>query len=97
MSQLIIATVTHTPILHNGKRYEVGHQIELSQAEFDRLAYYLQFLGEKSPLDDDDKIKQEAKQIADELEQQDQADSEKAESEKAEADTVKPKRTRSKA
>lgn len=34
-------TVKDTPILHDGKRYEVGDTIELEQATADELAIYL--------------------------------------------------------
>lgn len=62
----ITAKVTHTPILYNGKRYEVGSVISVPETEYPNMKYYL-----SEPLSDDNVAKTEAKQIADELEQAD--------------------------
>lgn len=41
MSKTIKAVVKHTALLHNGVRYEVGSEIELTEQESKNLAYYL--------------------------------------------------------
>ncbi|MDH2999167.1 hypothetical protein A1D23_03480 [Chelonobacter oris] len=46
MSKLIKAVVKHTALLHNGVRYEVGGEIELTEQEAQSLAYYLEVTGE---------------------------------------------------
>lgn len=38
---LLICVVAHTAILHNGKRYDVGEEISLTEDEYHRLAVYV--------------------------------------------------------
>lgn len=38
---LLTCIVAHTAILHNGKRYDVGEEINLSEAQYKRLSHYL--------------------------------------------------------
>lgn len=38
---VLIAVVAHTAILHNGKRYDVGDEIALTENEYHRLAVYV--------------------------------------------------------
>lgn len=71
MSNIITAQVAHTPIIHNGKHYNVGESLELPENEFIELQYYLQKTGETAPLTGatDEQIQAEAAAIADEMEQ----------------------------
>ncbi len=38
---VLTAVVAHTAILHNGKRYDVGDEIALTEDEYHRLAVYV--------------------------------------------------------
>lgn len=38
---LVTCVVAHTAILHNGKRYDVGDEIRLTELEAQRLAVYV--------------------------------------------------------
>ena len=86
----VIATIKHTPLLHNGEYYPVGTRIKLSEQTAQELAYYLTDVEEVKETEDatqaDADNIQEAKKIADEL---DAADAENA--------TTKASKKRSKA
>lgn len=83
----ITAKVMHTPILYNGKRYEIGSVISVPETEYPNMKYYL-----SEPLSDDDVAKTEAKQIANELDQVDaESKSDEAEAKPDEAEE-KPKK-----
>lgn len=47
---LITAVVAHTALWHNNQHYPVGAKIEVTESEFEKLAYYLkQEEGESVP------------------------------------------------
>ena len=74
---LIIAIVAHTALWHNNKHYPVGAEIELPEAEFNALAYYLVRKDEESTSteqSDTVDIAAEAKSIADEMDAATQAE-----------------------
>lgn len=88
MSNIITAQVAHTPIIHNGKHYNVGDSLELPENEFIELQYYLQKTGENAPLASvtDPQVQAEAAAIADEMEQ--------AQAEQTETQTTKTTRAK---
>ncbi|MDO9937341.1 hypothetical protein Q7434_06080 [Glaesserella parasuis] len=91
------AKVKHTALLHNGKRYEVGDDIELTEQEAQGLAYYLELIDSKAEennvettkvkdtakADEATKVQAEATAIADELDAKEAEATEKATKEKA--------------
>lgn len=93
MSNIITAQVAHTPIIHNGKHYNVGESLELPENEFIELQYYLQKTGETAPLAGatDEQIQTEAATIADEMEQ---AQVEQTQAEQTETQTTKTTRAK---
>lgn len=40
--QVVIAIVTTAAIIHNGKRYEIGEEIEVTESEFEQNRLYLE-------------------------------------------------------
>lgn len=87
------AKVKHTALLHNGKRYEVGDDIELTEQEAQSLAYYLELpIGDDAKknnvktateedatkADETAKVQAEAIAIADELDAKEAEATEKA-------------------
>lgn len=103
MSNIITAQVAHTPIIHNGKHYNVGDSLELPENEFIELRYYLQKTGKKAPPASvsDAQVQAEAAAIADEMEQAqveqaqvEQAQAEQVQAEQAETQTTKTKRAK---
>ena len=93
MSNIITAQVAHTPIIHNGKHYNVGDTLKLPENEFIELQYYLQKTGETASLAGaiDEQIQAEAAAIADEIEQ---AQAEQTQAEQAETQTTKTTRAK---
>ena len=79
---VLTAAVAHTAILHNGKRYDVGEEISLTEAEYHRLAVYVTLKDAKAL----EKAKAEAEAIAQALVEQ--AKAEALEKAKAEAEAT---------
>lgn len=77
---LLICVVAHTAILHNGKRYDVGEEIALTEDEYHRLAVYVTLKDAKAL----EKAKAEAEAIAQALVEQANAEAE-AKAKEAEA------------
>ena len=77
---VLTAVVAHTAILHNGKRYDVGEEISLTEAEYHRLAVYVTLKDAKAL----EKAKAEAEAIAQALVEQANAEAE-AKAKEAEA------------
>ncbi|MEH8092298.1 hypothetical protein P9057_06640 [Gallibacterium anatis] len=78
---VLTAVVAHTAILHNGKRYDVGEEISLTEAEYHRLAVYVTLKDAKAL----EKAKAEAEAIAQALVEQAKAEAE-ANAKEAEAE-----------
>ncbi|MDP8162809.1 hypothetical protein QJU89_05825 [Pasteurella skyensis] len=70
-TQLIKAIVL-TAIYHNGKRYEIDDEIEVTEAEYNELSIYLK--PQDEALKAQEQAKLEAKQKAEELAQQAEAE-----------------------
>ena len=80
---VLTAVVAHTAILHNGKRYDVGEEISLTEAEYHRLAVYVTLKDAKAL----EKAKAEAEAIAQALVEQAKAEAE-ANAKEVEAEAI---------
>ncbi|MDA3977900.1 hypothetical protein [Gallibacterium sp. AGMB14963] len=78
---VLTAVVAHTAILHNGKRYDVGDEIALTEDEYHRLAVYVTLKDAKAL----EKAKAKAKAEANAQALAEQAKAEEAAEVKAEA------------
>lgn len=84
---MLTCIVAHTAILHNGKRYDVGEEINLSEAQYKRLSHYLTVKDDSAV----QKAKAEAQAKAQSLAEQAKAEAQAlAEQAKAEAEAETP-------
>lgn len=81
---LLTCIVAHTAILHNGKRYDVGEEINLSEAQYKRLSHYLTVKDDSAA----QKAKAEAQAKAQALAEQAKAEAETPANAKADAEAT---------